>query len=333
MPVEAWAAFAAKEPLASFRYDLPALGALEVDIDITHCGICHSDLHLIDNDWGISTYPFVPGHEIIGSVAAIGAGVTYLKVGQRVGVGWLSGACLQCEYCLRGEENLCAQTQPTCVGRHGGFASRVRVDSRFAFPIPDQLESSFAAPLLCAGVTVFTPLRAFEVTPPMRVGVIGIGGLGHLALQFARAFGCEVTAFSSNSSKEEEARKLGAHHFVRANDSAACAGLGESFDFLLATGLGELDCSMYMPMLKPKGKLCVVGAFSKPLAVQAFSLLSQKSLCGSNTGGRRTMLEMLDFAARHGIRPQVELLPMSEANAAITRVRRNQARYRVVLTN
>jgi len=334
MSIACWAAFAAKEGLRPFQYEPKELGPREVEINVTHCGICHSDLHLIDNDWGISTYPLVPGHEIIGTVSAVGTNVENLRAGRRVGVGWQCGACLDCDQCRRGEENLCLRNQPTCVGHYGGFGKSVRVDSRFAFPLPDGLESSTAAPLLGAGVTVFTPLRAFEVTPVMRVGVIGIGGSGHLALQFARAFGCEVTAFSSTPAKEQEAREFGAHHFVVSGDSAAIAKAANSFDFLLSTTTADLDWIAYMNVLRPRGKLCLVGAAPKPLTLPAFAfIVGQKTVCGSSVGGRATMVEMLGFAARHGIKAQAELMPMSTANAAVAKVAGNQARYRMVLVN
>ena len=334
MPIDCLAVHAAKEPLRPYQYEPGELGPGDVELKITHCGICHSDLHLINNDWGLSTYPLVPGHEIIGHVSALGPGVKSLTLGQRVGVGWEAGACLECDYCLRGEENLCAHSQPTAVGRPGGFADRIRVHSHFAFPIPEVIESQMAGPLLCGGITVFTPLRAFEVNPLLRVGVIGIGGLGHLALQFARAFGCEVTAFSSTPAKEAEAKKFGAHYFAASTDTAAMAKLGSRFDFLLSTVNADLDWNAYLNLLRPKGKLCIVGAAPQPLSIPAFALIvGQKTVCGSNIGGSKTILEMLEFAARHGIRPQVELKPMAEANAALARLASNQARYRMVLVN
>ena len=193
MGFRAYAAHEQKGPLAPFVYEPGELGPNDVEIRVSHCGICHSDVHLVDGDWGASSYPMVPGHEIVGTVAAAGPAVRQLAVGQRVGVGWQCGACLECEWCVSGQENLCAQEEATCVERPGGFAERIRVDGRFAFPIPDALRSEHAAPLLCGGVTVYAPLARFA-RPSLRVGVIGIGGLGHLALQFARAMGCEVTA-------------------------------------------------------------------------------------------------------------------------------------------
>ncbi len=197
-----------------FRYDPGKLAAHDVEIAISHCGVCHSDLHLIANDWGTSQYPFIPGHEIIGKVAAAGTEVKSLEVGQRVGLGWQSSSCGQCEWCMKGQENLCAASECTCVHRHGGYADRVRANARFVVPIPDALDSEQAAPLLCAGITVYNPLRINRVNPSSHIGIVGIGGLGHIALQFARVFGAEVTAFSTSAGKEGEARALGAHHFV-----------------------------------------------------------------------------------------------------------------------
>ena len=221
MTIHAHAAMAPRQTLNPFQYEPAGLGPWDVEVAITHCGICHSDIHLIDNDWGISSYPLVPGHEIIGTVEDAGAEVKHLKKGQRVGVGWQRGSCLVCEQCLKGNENLCPENRATCVGNHGGFAERIRVDSRFAFPIPDALASENAAPLLCGGATVYSPLKNYGVVPSMRIGVIGIGGLGHLALQFANAFGCEVTAFSSTPDKEKEAGLFGAHRFIASANLAA----------------------------------------------------------------------------------------------------------------
>src|SRR5438477_10141571 len=212
---------AAGAQLLAYKYDPGALGAGEVEIKISHCGICHSDVHLIDNDWGFSKYPFIPGHEIVGTVVAMGADVRNHAIGQRVGVGWQADSCGICEWCRQGDEHLCAKSQPTCVGRNGGFADKVRVNSKFAIPVPEALESENAAPLMCGGITVYSPLRNHGVRPSSRVGVIGIGGLGHLGIQFAKAFGAEVTAFSTSKDKEEEARKLGAHNFVNTRDTGA----------------------------------------------------------------------------------------------------------------
>lgn len=329
--------YAAKKPngvLKSFEYDPKPLGRHEVEVAISHCGICHSDIHLIDNDWGISDYPLVPGHEIVGTVTALGADVNGLSQGQRVGIGWQRSACLNCEYCLQGFENLCSQLKDTCVGNHGGFADAIRIDHRFAFPIPEELDSASAAPLLCGGVTVYSALAYYNVRPAMKVGVIGIGGLGHLALQFASKMGCEVTAFSSTPDKEAEARGLGAHHFVFDDDSQILERVASTQDFILSTVTADLNWASYVDALRPGGRLCFVGVPKEPISVPAFSLIvGRNSICGSPIGSRTDIREMLDFAARNDIKPCTEIIPMAKVNEGIDRLRNNQVRYRVVLSN
>jgi uncharacterized zinc-type alcohol dehydrogenase-like protein len=328
------AAHAAGAQLLPYKYDAGELGENEVEIKISHCGICHSDVHLINNDWGISKYPFIPGHEIVGTVTAVGGAVRDRQVGERVGVGWQADSCGVCEYCRQGDEHLCAQSQPTCVGRNGGYADAIRVNSRFAIPVPEQLESENVAPLLCAGITVYTPLRNHGVRPSSRVGVIGIGGLGHLGLQFARAFGAEVTAFSTSKDKEEEAKSMGAHHFVNTRDTATLKKMTGEFDLLLSTVSADQDWQAYINALRPKGTLCVVGVSPSPLQIQAFSLIGgQKNLSGSPTGSPRDLHEMLDVAARHSVKAITERFPMAKANDAVDKVKKNQVRYRAVLAN
>jgi len=238
--IQGFAAHAAGAELLPFRYDPGELRAQEVEILISHCGVCHSDLHLIANDWGISQFPFIPGHEIIGAVAAVGPEVQSLEAGQRVGVGWQANSCGLCEWCSRGMENLCALAEPTCVRRHGGYAQAVRVNARFAIPIPDAISSEGAAPLLCGGITVYNPLRSHGINPSSRVGIVGIGGLGHIALQFARVFGAEVTAFSTSKAKEGEARGSGQ---VRLHpDDGKCGSGLESVHTAAATDWNALLC-------------------------------------------------------------------------------------------
>ena len=236
----------------------------DVEVKISHCGICASDIHLINNDWGNSRYPFIPGHEIVGTVTAVGARVVARSVGERVGIGWQADSCGICEWCRRGEEQMCPKGQPTCVGRNGGYANAVRVNWRFAVPIPEALASEQVAPLLCAGITVYSPLRNHEVRPSSRVGVIGIGGLGHIALQFAKAFGADVTAFSSSKDKEEEAKKLGANHFVNTRDTGALKKVAGSFDLLLTAVNADQDWPGYVNALRPKGSLVFVGVPPAP---------------------------------------------------------------------
>jgi uncharacterized zinc-type alcohol dehydrogenase-like protein len=220
------------------------------------------------------------------------------------------------------------------MGNFGGFADAIRVDSRYAFRVPDSLESENAAPLLCGGVTVYSPLKHYGIQPAMKVGVIGIGGLGHLALQFAGAFGCEVTALSSTPDKEEEARLLGARHFISSTDKGQLEAAAGSFDFLITTVMANLDWTTYLACLKPKGKLCFVGVPPGPISVLPFGLiLGQRTICGSVIGSRATVREMLEFAARHGIQAKTEVVPMAQVNEAINKVETNQARYRMVLKN
>jgi uncharacterized zinc-type alcohol dehydrogenase-like protein len=331
MSFHAYAAHAKKGPLVPFVYDPSPLGPHDVEIRITHCGICRSDVHLVDGDWGDGTYPMVPGHEIVGTVAATGPEVLHLQVGQRVGVGWQRAACLSCDLCNAGHENLCEQSEDTCVGHHGGFADRVRVDGRFAFPIPESLASDGAAPLLCGGVTVYAPLRRW-VRPPLRVGVVGIGGLGHLALQFAHAMGCEVTAISSTADKEPEARSFGAHHFLATGEPDALRSATSTLDFVLSTVFVAQDWAGLLRALRPNGVLCFVGAPAEPVKLQVGALLGgQKTLTASDIGGRPAIREMLDFAARHDVAAKTHVRPLAKADAAFDEVRRGRARYRIVL--
>lgn len=332
--IQGLAAHAAGAELLPYKYQPGDLGPNDVEIGISHCGICHSDLHLISNDWGISQYPFIPGHEIIGTVKAVGSEVRSLQVGQRVGLGWQSNSCGECEWCTSGRENLCPTAEATCVHRHGGYAERVRANARFVLPIPEALASENAAPLLCGGITVYNPLRAHGVNPSSRVGVIGIGGLGHIAIQFARVFGAEVTAFSTSAEKEAEAKALGAHHFVNTRESRALKDVAGSFDFILSTINADQDWSVYIQALRPTGTLCFVGVPPSPVAVHAFSLISGlRTVTGSPIGSPHQLREMLDVAARHGVKAQIESFPMAKANEAIEKVKKNKVRYRAVLAN
>lgn len=328
------AAHAAGAELLPYRYDPGELGPHDVEIAVTHCGICHSDLHLISNDWGISQYPFIPGHEVVGKVAAVGSEVRNLQEGQRVGLGWQSNSCGQCEWCIRGLENLCPASEGTCVHRNGGYADSVRANARFVFPIPDALDSERAAPLLCGGITVYNPLRNHGINPSSRVGVVGIGGLGHLAIQFARVFGAHVTAFSTSASKEEEARSFGAHHFVNTRESKAMKEVAGTQDFILTTVNADQDWATFIQTLRPTGTLCFVGVPPSPVAMHAFPLISGlRAITGSPTGSPHRIREMLEVAARHNVQAQTERFPMSKANEAIEKVKKSKVRYRAVLAN
>jgi alcohol/geraniol dehydrogenase (NADP+) len=332
--IQGLAAHAAGAELLPFRYDPGKLGLNEVEIAISHCGVCHSDLHLIANDWGISQYPFIPGHEIIGTVTAVGPEVRSLEIGQRVGLGWQSNSCGHCEWCVKGMENLCAASEGTCVHRHGGYADLVRANARFVIPIPDSLDSEAAAPLLCGGVTVYNPMRVNGINPSSRVGIVGIGGLGHIAIQFARVFGAEVTAFSTSVAKEEEARALGAHHFVNTRESKAMKDVTGSLDFIITTVNADQDWGTFIQALRPNGIFWFVGVPPSPLSVHAFPLIAgQRTIGGSPIGSPSRIREMLDVAARHGVKATTELFPMAKANEAIDKVRKSKVRYRAVLAN
>jgi uncharacterized zinc-type alcohol dehydrogenase-like protein len=328
---KAWVAKGAHQPMVLESFDPGPLGAEDVEVAVEHCGLCHSDLSVLNNEWGISQYPAVLGHEAIGRVTAVGANAKGLKVGQRVGVGWTAGSCMHCRPCRSGSQHLCAQAQPTIVGHRGGFASHVRSHWAWAIPVPEGLAFAEAGPLLCGGITVFSPL-AMHARPTDRVGIIGIGGLGHMAVKFAHAYGCDVTAFTSSESKFDEARGFGANHVVATRDAAAIKALAGSFDLLISTVNVTLDWDALIGALGPNGRLHVVGAVLEPIPIGAFSLImQQRSVSGSPTGSPVGIETMLDFAARHQITPQTEHYPMSKINDAFARLESGKARYRIVL--
>ena len=327
-----WAATAPGAALERHSYDPGPLGAEEVEIAVEYCGICHSDQSMIDNEWGNARYPFIPGHEVVGTIVRLGEQARGLKLGQRVGIGWNKGSCMHCDSCMEGSHQLCNSVKPTIVGSNGGFADRLRAHWAWAIALPDDLDPSLVGPLFCAGSTVFSPLLEFGVKPTDRVGVVGIGGLGHLALRFLTAWGCEVTAFTSSLNKQDEARRLGAHKVVASTDSAAMKAIAGSLDFLLVTASADLDWSALLGTLGGKGRLHFVGIVPSAIPVHVFNLIPrQRSLSGSPVGSPATMRSMLEFCARHQIVPQVEHFPMSQVNAAIDHLRAGKARYRVVL--
>ena len=283
---------AAIEPggtLERITYEVSAPGTNEVIVDVEYCGICHSDLSMLDNDWGITQYPLVPGHEIIGKIAALGDGVHHLRIGDSVGIGWHCGYCNECACCNSGDQNLCATAQPTIVGHHGGFADRVKADAGAVVVIPEGLNLATAGPLMCAGITIFNPMIQFGVSSTDRVAVIGIGGLGHLAVKFLSAWGCEVTAFTSSEEKKIEALSFGAHHTLDSRDSEAIEQSANSFDYLISTVNVKLDWNQYINTLKPKGTMVFVGATLEPLDLGVMPLiLGQRSIAGSTVGSPRS---------------------------------------------
>jgi len=332
--IHAMAAGSAGGKLEAFEYEPGPLGREQVEIQVITCGVCHSDLSMIDNEWGTSTYPLVPGHEVIGRIVEAGDAVKRVKVGDMVGLGWFSGSCMSCPQCLSGNHNLCGAGEQTIVARHGGFADRVRCHWAWAAPLPSALDASKAGPLFCGGITVFNPILQFGVLPVHRVGVIGIGGLGHLALQFLSKWGCEVTAFTTSEAKTAEAVSFGAHQILNTRDGSALAKAAGQFDFVISTVAADLDWPAYLNTLAPKGRLHFVGVPPSPVAVHAFGLIGgQRSISGTPVGSPPTVDRMLDFCARHSIAPMTETFPLSEVNSALDHLRAGKARYRIVLKN
>lgn len=328
----AYAATEAKGQLKPFEYEPNALGEEQVEVKISHCGICHSDVHLLDNDWGITKYPMVPGHEVLGTVTKAGSRVKNVREGQLVGIGWQSGSCGHCEWCRQALENLCPQMLSTCVSGFGGYADHIRVDARFAVGMPAGTDVESAAPLLCGGVTVYSPFRLYDIRPYMKVGVIGVGGLGHLAIKYAKAWGCEVTAFSTSPDKAAEAAEFGAHHFVNTKEPGALAKLEKRFDFILSTVSADVGWDPFVAALRPRGQLVVVGVAPKGVTGQSLPMiLGERVIGGSWIGSPLVIEEMLEFSVRHGINPMIETFPMSKVNDAIDHLRANKARYRIVL--
>jgi uncharacterized zinc-type alcohol dehydrogenase-like protein len=329
--------------MAAYHWQTPSPGAAlerveaiplepgpdELLLEVLHCGLCHSDVSMIDNAWSMSSYPLVPGHEAVGRVIAVGDGVDPGLVGELRGVGWFAGSCGHCEQCLAGRANLCSKAESTIVGRPGAFASQVKAHQDWAIPVPAGLSAADAGPLFCGGITVFAPLIDEAVSPTARVAVIGVGGLGHLALQFSRAWGCEVTAITSSPAKAEEAKRLGAHSVVASADLPSQAG---RFDLIINTVNQPLDWAAVVAALAPLGRLHLLGAVLEPIPIHAFDLImTRRAITGSPTSSPASLRKMVEFCARHGILPMVEHLPMAEVNEAIHRLRQGDVRFRFVL--
>ena len=332
--ITAYAAQAPGTELQIFEYDPGPLGAHDVEIDIEHCGICHSDLSMLNNEWGITQFPFVPGHEITGKISAIGTQVRHLQPHQRVGLGWHSSYCLTCSACLSGDHNLCEHAEATIVGRYGGFAEKVRANAASVIALPDHIDAQSAGPLFCGGITVFNPLLQFNISPTASVAVIGIGGLGHIALQFLKAWGCHVTAFTSSDHKKTEALELGADEALNTRDPDTLKNAINRFDLILSTVNVKLDWNLFIATLRPKGRLHFVGATLAPLDVDVFPLISaQRTISGSPVGSPAAIKTMLAFAERHHIKPIVEVFRFDQVNEALARLASGNARYRIVLSN
>ncbi len=338
MRIQAMAAKSQGDELAPWTYEPPALGPFDCLLRVLACGLCSSDLHMIDNHWAMSRYPLVPGHEVVGEVADIGSRVSQLSVGDRVGVGWQRSACFQCRDCTRGTEHLCNKGyQALLADGYGGFAEYMVADSRFCFPIPGGLSADVAGPLLCGGITVYSALHAAGMTSgqePQEIGVIGLGGLGHLAIQFAAKSGHRVTVFTSSEEKAAAATQLGAHHTILTRpDGRPAAHSTRPLDLLISTVPSQLPWEAYVERVRPGGALTFVGVppglAALPLAAM---ILQRRRLLTSSIAGRPMIRETLETAARLGVKPTIETFPLAEVNRAIRRLRDNRVRYRAVLT-
>lgn len=331
--VKGYAAMTAGQPLVPFTYAAPLLQAHEIRVAVTHCGLCYSDIHAIDDLYNITPYPFVPGHEIVGTVSETGDAVSGFQTGDRVCIGWQGRSCGTCEWCLRGEEQLCkgVAKNGVCVP-FGGISESVVVDSRFAYPLPSDMPAEDAAVLLCAGLTVYHALSRYRTSGIQRIGIIGIGGLGHLAIQFAHAMGYHITVLSSSEAKRTEARQFGADQFICTSEKGVFKDLTESLDLLFCTAHGDIPWERLLESMKKRGILILMG-FANISFNPTDLVVHELTLQGSFIGNQTQMREMLAFAQRHHIQPVVEQMPMSRINEAIDRVRQNKARYRIVLTN
>ncbi|APR76156.1 Alcohol dehydrogenase [Minicystis rosea] len=341
MKTRAYGTSAANQPLAPMWIERREVGPRDVLLDVLFCGICHSDIHQARGEWGNSIFPMVPGHEIIGRVARVGAEVTRVAVGDLAGVGCVVDACRTCATCQHGDEQFCEKgaaltynstEMDRVTPTYGGYSTQVVVSEHFVLGLPKGLDPAGAAPLLCAGITTYSPLRQWSCKKGDRVAVMGLGGLGHMAVKLAAAMGAEVTMLSTSRAKEADARRLGATSFALTSDSSTFTKLAGSFDLIIDTVSAQHDVEACLGLLRPYGALVLVGAPPKPLSVGAFSLImGNKRLAGSGTGGIKETQEMLDFCAQHGIVSDVEVIPVDRINEAYERIQRADVRYRFVL--
>jgi uncharacterized zinc-type alcohol dehydrogenase-like protein len=338
--VSAYAAPSATEPLVKTTIERRDVGESDVLIEIAYAGICHSDIHTVRGEWGNIAYPQVVGHEIVGIVTEVGSAVTKHQVGDRVGVGCMVNSCRECENCLAGDEQYCLKGNVgtyTGVDRdgtitQGGYSTHIVVVEHFVLKVPESIPFEAAAPLLCAGITTYSPLAHWKAGPGMDVAVVGIGGLGHMAVKFAHAMGANVTVLSQSPKKQDDAARLGADHFFATNDPATFKQLANSFDLIINTVSASMDINQYFGLLRLNGTLVNVGAPPEPLPVRVFSLMSQRrSWAGSGIGGIRETQEMLDFCAEHGIASDVEVIAAADVNEAYERVLASDVRYRFVI--
>lgn len=339
-PTKGYAAMTAKAQLQPFSFERRDVGPHDVLITISHCGICHSDIHQARNEWGISLFPMVPGHEIVGTVAQVGTAVKTFTVGDRAGVGCFVDSCRTCPACREGLEQYCdAEPLWTYSGQdkagqitQGGYSTQIVVDEQYVLRIPSTLSLAGAAPLLCAGITTYSPLLQWGVGRYHKLAVVGLGGLGHMAVKLAKAMGTEVTVLSTSEKKREDAKRLGAANFAVTSSTLALSRLQGYFDFVLDTVSAPHDYNTYLNLLKTDGTMILVGAPEKPTPVQAFSLIfKRRRLAGSLIGGIKETQQMLDFCAEHQIESDIEVIPIQQVNEAYERVLRGDVRYRFVI--
>ncbi len=338
---KAYAAQDKTSPLAPWQFERRNPGPHDVEIDIHFCGVCHSDLHQVRDEWGGSIYPMVPGHEIVGKVAAIGSAVTKFKVGDTAAVGVMVDSCRSCKNCEKKMEQYCVEGMTGTYNGYerdkktmtqGGYSSAIVTDERWVYHVSDNLDMAATAPLLCAGITTYSPLRFAGVTKGMKVGIIGLGGLGHMGVKFAVSFGAEVTLISTSPSKQKDAERLGAHHFLLSTDKEAMKKFQGYFDVLLDCVSANHDYAMYLNLLDLEGKLLSVGLPSENPEVSPFALITnRRSITGSMIGGTAETQEMLDYCAKHNIVSDVEVIPVQQINEAYERMLKNDVRYRFVL--
>jgi uncharacterized zinc-type alcohol dehydrogenase-like protein len=338
---KAFAAQDAVTPLGPFTLDRRDVGAHDVQIEILYCGVCHSDIHQVRNEWGGSIYPMVPGHEIVGRIVAVGAEVKKFKAGDLAGIGCFVDSCRHCANCQAGEEQYCdngmtgtynALERETKKPTYGGYSTQIVVDENYTLKVSPSLPLERVAPLLCAGITTYSPLRYAKVGKGHKVGVLGLGGLGHMAVKFAVAFGAEVTMLSHSPSKEKDAKSLGAHHFALTSDAAKMKSLANSFDFILNTVSAQHEYGPYLSLLRTNGTMIVVGVPEVASTVPAFQLIGmRKSIMGSMIGGIKETQEMLDYCSEHNIASDVEVIKIQDINTAYERMLKGDVHYRFVI--
>jgi uncharacterized zinc-type alcohol dehydrogenase-like protein len=336
-----YAALSATSSLAPFKFERRELGPNDVLIDILYCGVCHSDIHQVRNEWGNSAFPMVPGHEIVGRISKIGSAVRNFKLGDMAGVGCFVDSCRTCQQCNESLEHFCENgtvwtynsfEKGTNLPTYGGYSSQIVVDEQFTLKVSPKLSLDRIAPLLCAGITTYSPIMHWKMGKGHRVGVLGLGGLGHMAVKIASSKGCEVTVLSGSKNKESDAKHLGAHHFALTSEKVVMKSLRSHFDFIIDTVSAQHDLNVYLGLLRVDGTLVMVGLPSMPMSVQPFAVVAgRKSFSGSSIGGIKETQEMLDYCAENNILSDVEVIPIQQINQAYERILKNDVKYRFVI--